>query len=338
MKAFVTGATGLLGTNLVRLLCEQGHPVRALVRSREKAEKAFAGLNVQTVVGDMADVPAFAGSLSGCDVLFHTAAYFREYYQPGDHWPVLEQINVRATVELLTQAASHGVKTAVHTSSAGVVGPGPAGEPGDESTPPPPEAETNLYFKSKLVAEQEIRSWMAKNPSLRVVIVLPGWMFGPDDAAPTGSGRLVLDYLAGKVPGIIDGGTCIVDARDVAQGMIAAAEHGEHGGRYLIAGQYHSLGEVMKGLESASGVPAPTRHIPYPVIVIYAWFAELGARLTGRVPTISLQGVRTMRAKHKIRSDKAVRELGVTFRPLADTLRDEVAWYRRNAPAAAAAR
>jgi dihydroflavonol-4-reductase len=332
MKAFVTGATGLLGTNLVRLLREQGHEVRALVRSRDKAEKAFAGLGVETVLGDMGEVPGFAGALSGCDVLFHTAAYFREYYQPGDHWPDLERINVRATVDLLTEAARRGVRTAVHTSSSGVVGPGPGGEPGDESTPPPREAQTNLYFKSKLVAEEAIRSWMPQHPELRVVLLLPGWMFGPEDAGPTGSGKLVLDFLAGKLPGIVDGGTCIVDARDVARAMIAAAERGQQGGRYIVAGQYHSLEEVMKTLESVSAVPAPTRHIPYAIIIAYAWFAELGARFTGRAPTVSLQGVRIMHAKHKLRSDKATRELGATFRPLVETLRDEVEWYRRRAP------
>jgi dihydroflavonol-4-reductase len=333
MKAFVTGATGLLGTNLVRLLKEQGHEVRALARSREKAEAALGGLKVEIITGDMANVAAFADALDGCDVLFHTAAYFREYYQPGDHWPILERINVHATIELLEQAARRGVKTFVHTSSSGVVGPGPGGEPGDESTPPPREAETNLYFKSKLVGEQAIRKWIDEHPGLRVVMVLPGWMFGPDDAAPTGSGKLVLDFLDRKLPGIVDGGTCIVDARDVAGAMIAAAERGEHGGRYIVAGQYHSLEDVMKTLESVSGVPAPTRHIPYFVIIIYAWFAELGARLTGRAPTVSLQGVRIMHAKHKLRSDKSVRELGASFRPLADTLRDEVGWYRKHAPA-----
>jgi dihydroflavonol-4-reductase len=307
-----------------------------LARSQRKAQGALAALGVETVVGDMADVPAFADRLSGCDVLFHTAAYFREYYQPGNHWPILERINVRATVELLTEAAKRGVKTAVHTSSSGIVGSGRDGEPGDETAPPPREAETNLYFKSKLLAEQEIRTWTGHHPEMRVVFVLPGWMFGPEDAAPTGSGRLVLDFLAGKLPGIVDGGTCLVDARDVAQAMITAAERGEHGGRYIVAGRYRSLEDVMKALQSVSGVPAPTRHIPYPFILCYAWFAELGARLTGRVPTVSLQGVRIMHAKHRVRSDKAERELGATFRPLTDTLGDEVAWYRQHPLGAAA--
>jgi dihydroflavonol-4-reductase len=330
MRAFVTGATGLLGTNLVRLLTKEGCQVRALARSPEKAKTIFAGLDVQIVAGDMANVPAFADALAGCDALFHTAAYFREYYQPGDHWPTLERINVRATINLLKEAAQRGVKTAIHTSSAGIVGSDAKGQPGDESTPPPREAQTNLYFKSKLLAEQEIHSWMSKNRGIRVVLVLPGWMFGPYDAAPTGSGRLVLDFLAGKVPGIIDGGTCIVDARDVARAMANATKRGENGSRYIVAGKYHSLEEVLQTLESVSGVPAPTRRISWPVIVTYAWFAELKARFTGRAPSVSLQGVRAMHAKHKVSSEKAIRDLGATFRSLTDTLRDELAWFKRH--------
>jgi dihydroflavonol-4-reductase len=105
MKAFVTGATGLLGNNLVRELLGRGYEVKALVRSREKAEKLFGDLAIEYVVGDMEDVPAFAAELAGSDVLFHTAAYFREYYQPGeDHWGKLKRINIDGTVEILNAA------------------------------------------------------------------------------------------------------------------------------------------------------------------------------------------------------------------------------------------
>src|SRR5262249_61740735 len=105
---------------------------------------------------------------------------------------------------------------------------------------------------------------------MRTMMILPGWMFGPYDAAPTGSGKLVLDFLAGKLPGIIDGGTCIVDARDVAQAMINMVDRGERGVRYIVAGRYYSLEEVLKTLEAVSGVPAPKRHVPRLVILTYA--------------------------------------------------------------------
>src|SRR5258706_1750052 len=122
MHAFVTGATGLLGSNLVQALLDQGYEVRGLVRSKEKALRVFPAQKVDFVTGDMSDVAAFAPSLAGCDVLFHTAAYFREYYQPGDHKGTLEKINVQGTVDLLIAAEKQGVKKAIHISSAGVIG------------------------------------------------------------------------------------------------------------------------------------------------------------------------------------------------------------------------
>ena len=134
MKAFVTGSTGLLGNNLVRELLEHGFEVRAMARNRAKASKTFAGLNVEIIEGDMENVAGFAKSLEGCDVLFHTAAFFREYYEPGDHWPMLKRINVDATIQLLEAAERAGVKRAVHTSSSGTIGMKPNGAYGDEST------------------------------------------------------------------------------------------------------------------------------------------------------------------------------------------------------------
>lgn len=104
MRAFVTGSTGLLGSNLVRELLAEGHRVTALVRSRAKAARVFAGLDVALIEGDLADVAAFAPALAGHDVLFHTAAFFREYYQPGDHWPTLKALNVDSTMALLRAA------------------------------------------------------------------------------------------------------------------------------------------------------------------------------------------------------------------------------------------
>jgi nucleoside-diphosphate-sugar epimerase len=136
MRAFVTGSTGLLGSNLVKTLLEQGHEVRGLVRSPEKAQRIFADGKIDLVTGNVQDVATFAHSLAGCDALFHTAAYFREYYQPGNHKAMLERINVQGTIDLLIAAEKHGVKKAVHISASGVIGRKPDGSPGDETTPP----------------------------------------------------------------------------------------------------------------------------------------------------------------------------------------------------------
>ncbi|MBC7870191.1 MAG: SDR family oxidoreductase [Chitinophagaceae bacterium] len=327
MKAFVTGSTGLLGSNLVRLLVEQGHEVKALARSAEKARRLLGDLNIEIVVGDMENLDGFVDAMTGCDVLFHTAAYFREYYQPGDHWKILEDINIKGTVRILEAAEKRGVKKAIYVSSSGVIGRRADGKPGDETAAPPKLAEGNLYFKSKVLAEEAVYGFL-KTHKLPVVMILPGWMFGPSDAAPTSAGQLVLDYLDKKIPGIVDGGGTVADARDVAQGMINAVERGRSGERYIIAGEYYNLETIGKTVEKVSGVPAPTMRIPYRILLAYAWFVQTSARLRGVETLMTVEGIRTLHYQEKISSEKAIRELGITFRPLEETLRDEVNWFR----------
>jgi dihydroflavonol-4-reductase len=330
MQAFVTGSTGLLGNNLVRLLIEQGYSVKALVRSKEKAAKLFGNLDLSLVVGDMLDVESFASELAGCDVLFHTAAYFREYYQPGNHWQMLEDINVKGTIRLLGEAEKQGVKKVIYISSSGAVGMKSANIASDETTPIDPTIVKNLYFKSKVMAEVAINNFL-QHHSLPVVLILPGFMFGRIDAAPTGGGQLVLDYyLAQKIPGILDGGTCMVDARDVGQAAINAVERGISGDRYIVAGQYLSLENLFQVLEKVTGIPCPQHRLPYTITLVYAWIADIYARLTGTKPVIPLEGIRTMHLKRQVTSAKAISQLGATFRPLEQTLKDVVDWYHQN--------
>lgn len=329
MKAFVTGSTGLLGSNLVHLLVEQGWQVRALVRSMSKGRALIGHLpDVELIEGDMEDIDAFAPHLRDCDVLFHTAAYFREYGQPGEHWSKLEAINVTGTIKLLDSAEQHGIRKAIYASSAGVIGEHKDGLASDETTPPSDFAlNDNLYFKSKVVAEERILAWL-KTHALPVVMILPGWMFGPSDAAPTGAGQIVQQFLARTLPARFEGGSSIVDARDVAQGMINAVERGQGGERYIMAGKQTTLDEVFATLARVSGVPAPTMRIPYRAALVYAWFAETMASLQGKEAVATVNGIRTLNMRHPISSVKAMRELGVTFRPLEQTLADEVRWFR----------
>jgi dihydroflavonol-4-reductase len=327
MRAFVTGATGLLGSNLVQALLHRGHEVRGLVRSKEKAQRVFPDAKIDFVTGDMSNVAGFAASLAGCDVLLHTAAYFREYYQPGDHKGSLEKINVQGTVDLLIAAEKQGVQKAIHISSAGVIGNKPDGKPGDENTLPDDLATSNLYFASKIDAELAIKRFL-KERTLPVVMILPSWMWGPGDSAPTGSGKLVLDFLNRKVPGVLDGGCSIVDARDVAQATLNAMDRGKSGERYIVGGQFSDLGQVLATLERVTGVPAPTRKIPYGLSLVVGAASQAWARITGTPTLLTVAGLRTMHAKVAVDSSKAMRELGATFRPFEDTVRDEVAWFR----------
>jgi dihydroflavonol-4-reductase len=327
MQAFVTGSTGLLGNNLVRLLLAQGYQVRALVRSPQKAAKLFAGLNLQLIQGDMKDVGGFAAHLRGCDVLFHTAAYFQEYFNDGgDPSNLLETINVQGTIQLLSEAERQGVGKTIYVSSESVIGMKPDGQSGDESCPPDPRLAGNLYTQSKVRAEQAITQFL-QDHSHSVVQILPGWMFGPADAGPTNAGNLVLDYLDRKFPGIVDGGQSVVDVREVAEAMISAVKRGHSGERYIVAGSYASMEDLFRTLEAVSGVPCPSRHIPYAAIVLIATITNTLARLRGLRAPMSMQGLRALNLKRHVSSEKAKRELGVRFRPLEETLHDTVQWY-----------
>ncbi len=327
MKVFVSGSTGLLGNNLERVLEAEGYDVVGLVRSEEKAQRLLGDTRATFVKGDMKDVAGFASVLEGCEAVFHTAAYFREYYQPGDHGQALEEINIKGTLALLDEADRRGVRRFIHTSSGGTIGTKPDGSPGDEDTPAGEEQLRNLYFRSKVEGDKRIREWRGKN-GMEVIEILPGWMWGPGDAAPTAAGRMAQDFMARKIPGIVEGGISIVDARDVAEAMITALEKGRPGEKYIVAGEFHTLEEVLKGLEKASGVPAPKWRLPFVLVLVVAVIQETIGRLTGREVLITRESVRTMHGKYKITSGKAQRELGARFRPLEETLKDVVAWYR----------
>ncbi|MFN6559534.1 MAG: SDR family oxidoreductase [Nostoc sp. ChiSLP01] len=324
--AFVTGATGLLGSNLCQLLVSRGWQVKGLVRSIEKAKRFQPNSPVEFIQGDIENVSAFAPALRRVDVLFHTAAFFREYYQPGGHWKKMKRINVDATIELLQAAQQQGVARTIFTSSSGVIQTYPD-RAATETAPYSKFAQKNLYFKTKVLAEQEIYRFLDTS-RMDVVMILPGWMMGPGDAAPTSAGQLVLDLLASKLPGIINGGASLTDVRDVAAAMVSAAERGKRGERYIVAGTLKTMKDIALELEAISGVKAPKMEIPDGIALSIAWLLETWAGLTGGINPMPLAGVQTLLEKANLSSAKAIQELGVSFRPLTATLKDTVVWYQ----------
>lgn len=326
MQVFVTGGTGLLGNNLIRALRERGHGVRALVRSKAKAEALLKGTGADIVVGDMRAVDRFADALSGCEAVAHTAAYFREYYAPGDHVAPLEDINIKGTLALLAAADARGVRRFVHTSSAGTVGQPQNGVEANEETEASEAQLANLYFKSKVDGDRRIDAFAPKS-AMTIATVLPGWMFGPGDAGPTGAGKLVLDAIAGKLPGVPPGGTSMVDARDVASAMVTMLERDVQKERFVVAGRYHTLRELLDLVTDSAGKKRIGFSLPPWLALGMGHASEAWARLTNGTPMVPLEGVRMLMQEFRPSSAKAARELGVNFRPLEHTIRDVVAWY-----------
>lgn len=331
-NAFVTGATGLLGNNLVRELVARGYCVKALVRSRAKGEQQFNDLpGVELVVGDMADIDAFAASLQGCDTVFHTAAFFRDNYKGGSHWEELEKINVAGTRDLLQQAYRAGIRRFVHTSSIAVLD-GPPGTAIDE-TCLRAEADADDYYRSKILADRVVLAFLETHPQMHACMVLPGWMWGPGDMGPTSSGQLVNDVVNGKLPGLIPGTFSVVDARDVAWAQIAAAKNGRRAERYLAAGRNLTMRQLVPGLGRIAGVKTPARQLPLPALYLLAAVQEVYARLTGKPILLSMATLRLLiREEHRtcFNHRKSEQELGLSFRALELTMSDTVTWYREH--------
>lgn len=327
MHSFVTGGTGFLGSTLARRLVERGDEVTVLVRSREKARRVLDDLDVTVVVGDVTEVAAFADDLDGVDRVFHTAAYFREYFGAGEHWPRLRAVNVDGTRDLLVAADAAGVETFVHTSSSSTIGRKPDRSPGDETTPPAPLGWENAYARSKLLADAVVEGFVAGSDGrMRVVTVCPTILLGPGDHSGTPGTRIVRDGLRGDLPATFDGGSDFVDVRDVAEGMVRAAESGASGERYVLSAAYLSLPELTERVSGMAG-RTPPRLLPYPAVYAGAVVAEKWAEVTGGETLLTRVGIATLRARIAVDATKAREELGVEFRPLPGTIRDTAAWF-----------
>ncbi len=327
--AVVTGATGLLGSNIVRALLAGGGEVTAIVRDPERARQLLPRADgLRLLAGDMRQVEGFASALRGVDAVFHTAAYFREYYQPTRDLALLRRINVDAVGELLRAASGAGVPTVVHISSSSAIDPPPGGVAATEDTPLLAHAR-NGYTASKVQAEDLVRAFR-EDHAMRVPVIVPGWMWGPGDAGPTSAGRLFLSIARRQLRAIPDAGNHMVDARDVAAACVRAAVDGCTG-RYIVGGVWRSLPEICFAVARATGVPPP-RVVPMRVALSAVTVMEFQARLRGRQPTATRTGVRALIEgnRRRVSSARAEKEFGIASRPLEETLQDEAAWYHEH--------
>jgi dihydroflavonol-4-reductase len=323
MKTLVTGGTGFVGANVVRMLIQRGTEVRALVRPRSDTRN-LDQLDVELVAGDLRDRGSLEAALEGCDTVYHVAAMYA-LWAPNPQ--EIYDSNVTGTVNLLEAAGQAGVEKIVYTSSVATIGLPKDGAPGTEEIPLPPEDLVSDYKRSKYLAEQEVLKYAQRG--LPVVIVNPSFPVGPWDVKPTPSGQIIVNFLRGKIPAYVDTGLNVVDVEDVAIGHIMAAEKGRIGERYILGHANVTLPELFQLLAQISGMRAPRLRIPYGFAYLSACVSECVARtITHKPPFVTLAGVRLSRKRMFFDASKAVRELGLPQTPPLEALSKAVQWFR----------
>jgi dihydroflavonol-4-reductase len=328
-RVVVTGATGLLGAGVVDELLNRGIDVVAVVRSDDRARRLLGDRDgLRLVVGDVLSADALIPAMRGADAVVHAAAYFREYYQPSYDRSLLERTNVTAVADLVAAAHRAEVAVFVQVSSAGTIGHPPTGHLADEDTPPAKTSRRNHYYASKIRADRLVDS-LRDQYQVRIPVVIPGWMWGPRDAAPTASGQLFLSVANAAAAGVPRVGAHIVDARDVAHACVQAAQAARNR-RYVVAGQRQSLPAVCAQIAQLCGVAAPRAVAPR-VALAASGLLQLADQLRGRPPLVTPRGTRVLldADRQHISSRRAENELGVIFRPIAETLADEAQWFLR---------
>ncbi len=316
----VTGASGFLGWHVAKILTQRGANVRALCRTSASLRE----LDVERVDGDLRDPDSLARAVKGCDRVFHVAADYRLWTKnPQD----LYESNVDGTRNLLDAAERSGVTKFVYTSTVGCIGM-PKDSLGDEETPVSVADMAGHYKRSKWLAEQVA---LEKSRSgFPVVIVNPTAPIGDHDWKPTPTGKIVLDYLKGKLSAFVDTGLNVVDADDIALGHYLAGEYGRSGQRYILGCENLTLQQILARLARIAGKPEPRLRVPYPIAYAAGVVSTAIANLTGKEPMAPLEAVRMARKKMFVRHDKATRELGFAPGSTTEALTKAVSWFQAN--------
>ena len=325
MTTLVTGATGFLGNHVARQLVSAGHSVRVLVR-RTSNLQALDGLAVERAVGDLQDLPSLDRAMKGVRRVFHAAADYRLWTKNPDE---IYAINVEGTRRLLEVAGQAGVERVVYTSTVATIAvPTHGGALPNEETRATLSQMVGHYKRSKFLAELEaIKAAAAGVP---VVIVNPTAPVGPGDWKPTPTGRIIVDFLNGKMPAYVDTGLNLAPVENVAAGHLLAAEKGRIGERYILGARNMTLKQILETLAPIAGRPAPRVRLPHAVALAAGYADELFSRLTGREPQIPIEGVKMSRHRMFVASDKAERELGYVAGDVDAALERAVSWYQEH--------
>ena len=323
MRIFVTGATGFVGHHVARALAEQGADLRLLVR-KSSILANLEGIRGDTFVGDLMQPESLRAGLAGCDAVMHVAADYRLWIRDPEN---IYRANVDGTRELLRLAREAGVKLVVYTSSVATMHFFTNGIVSNEDTPVSIKDMVGHYKRSKWLAEQE--AMKSAEAGQQVMVLNPTTPIGPNDAKPTPTGRIFVDFLNRKFPAYVDTGLNLVDVSEVARAHVLALTKGTPGRRYILGGENLTLKQILDKMAAITGIPSPQTKIPFAVAATYAFFEELiTGKIRGKEPRATLEEVRMGRKKMFASSARAQQELGFRILPVNPAMRAAIEWFR----------
>jgi dihydroflavonol-4-reductase len=323
MLTLVTGAAGFLGSHVTRQLVARGENVRVLMRA-SSSNRAISDLSLEYVTGDLRDVASLERAMSGVQRVFHVAADYRLW---AKHPQDIYDSNVGGTKNLLSAAKTAGVEQLIYTSTVATIAVDRPELP-NELTDSKLDEMVGHYKRSKWMAEQEVLQ--AAQAGLPAIVAMPTTPVGPWDWKPTPTGKIVLDFLNGKMPGYVETGLNFVGVEECAAGHLLVAERGKIGERYLLGGENLTLKQLLDILAKITGLAAPSMKIPHGVALGVAYVESAFSRLIGKEPGIPVEGVRIAQHVMFVDASRAQRELG--FRPgsVPAALERAVRWYQAN--------
>lgn len=322
MRVFITGATGFVGSHVARAYASEGASLRLLTRQTSRLD-ALAGMDAETVVGDLREPEKLRSALTACDALVHVAADYRLWVRDPKQ---MYAANVDGTSELLKMAREVGIPRVVYTSSVATMGFKDDGSIVNEDTPVSLADMIGHYKRSKFLGEQE--AIRAAHAGQHVMILNPTTPIGSGDAKPTPTGRIIVDFLNKKFPAYVDTGLNLVDVAEVARMHVVALERGTPGERYILGGENLTLKQILDRMSSITGLPSPTMKVPHSVAMAFAFFDEnFTGKILGKEPRATVEAVRMGKKTMFASSAKAERDLGFKILPVYHAMRAAIDWF-----------
>ena len=323
MTTLVTGAAGFLGSHVARQLVARGDDVRVLLRV-SSSNRAISDLSLEYVTGDLRDASSLERAMAGAQRVFHVAADYRLWARRSRD---IYDSNVGGTRNLLAAARKAGVEQLIYTSTVATIAVDRPESP-NEFTDAKLEEMVGHYKRSKWMAEQEVLK--AAKDGLPVIVAMPTTPVGPWDWKPTPTGKIILDFLNGKMPGYVETGLNFVGVEECAAGHLLVAEKGKIGERYLLGAENLTLKQLLDALARITGLAAPGLKIPHGVALGVAYLETAFSRLIGKEPQIPVEGVKIAQHMMFVDCSRAKKELGFAPSPVAGALERAVKWYREN--------